>query len=129
MKKIISACLCAALLSLALASCRGVAEIPFDVSNFIPEAATVEELSAAHAIYEISGVTLQQTVEYYEVALAFVGSKQLMLNDTSEDFWDYTGTYGEKHVVRITMRATGDKVRVLVNYLDEMRQPQTSVAK
>jgi len=120
MKRKISLCLCAALL-FALASCRGVAERPFKVSDFIPEGATVTDQSAGHAVVELPGVTLQRAVQYYELALAFVGSQQIRLDDADENFWDYTGTYGEKHVVRITMRASEGTVRVLVNYLDEIR--------
>jgi len=121
MKRIIPLCLCAVLL-LTLASCRGVAERPFAVSDFIPHGATVTDQSAGHAVVELQGVTLEQVVEFYELRLAFVGSEQLRLNDADENFWDYTGTYGEKHVIKITIRATEATVRVLVNYLDEMRQ-------
>jgi len=121
MKRIIPLCLCAAML-FCLAACRGVAEKPFDEHYFIPHEAIVLEQSEAHVILEIPGVTLRQAVEYYELALAFVGSEQIRLNDTDEDFWDYTGTYGEKHVVRITMRVMEGKIRVLVNYLDELGQ-------
>jgi len=105
-----------------LASCRGVAERPFDVSDFVPHGATVTDRSAGHAVVELQGATLQQVVEFYELRLAFVNSQQIRLNDAEENFWDYTGIYGEKHVIKITIRATGDTVRVLINYLDEMRQ-------
>jgi len=122
MKKIVPLCLCAVLL-FALASCRGVAERPFNASDFISESATVVEQSAAHVILDFYGVTLKAVVDFYELRLAFVGSKQIRLDDTDEKFWDYTGTYGEKHVIKITMRVAEDRIRVMINYLDELGQP------
>ena len=124
MKKFIPLCLCAALL-VSLAACRDVVEKPFNVYDFIPATnatvtVTVEEQSEGHALLEIEGSTLQKVVEYYELALAFVHSEQIRLNDADENFWDYTGTYGEKHIVKIAARVNGDSIRVLVNYLDEM---------
>jgi len=122
MKRFVSLCLCA-MLFFALGACRGVAEKPFDVSDFIPGAASVIERSAGHAILEIPYAELQPVVEFYEVALAFVGSQQIKLDDTSEDFWAYTGTYGENHIIKIMIRASEKKVSILVNYLDEMGNP------
>jgi hypothetical protein len=120
MKKIIPLCLCAALL-LTLASCRGVAEKPFAEISFIPNHAIVKEESPGHVIMEAPAGTFAQTVQFYEMALLFVGAQQIRRDDTSEDYWFYSGSYGDDYVVNISIRDAADKVQILVGYLNEMQ--------
>jgi len=122
MKKIIPLCLCA-VLALGLAACRGVAEKPFDVNFFIPRGASVIEQMPGHTVLEIRNNPFELVVESYERALLLAGMQQVELDDTNDAFWTYTGTYEGNLTLKISIRDGDGKVRVLLDYFDEMRKP------
>lgn len=122
LKKILPLCLCAALL-FGLASCREVAEKPFQDINFIPDYADVKEETAGYILMEVQGYTLEQVIQFYELAILYAGSQQLARDDTQDGYWSYTGTYGEGRTLRITLRDTGEQIQILVGYLEEMQGP------
>ena len=126
MKKIASLCLLFALALFALAGCRGVAEKPFAVDDFIPGSASVKEQSPGHAVLELPATEenhaamFAQTVTFYQEAIAFVGARQVSLDDGSGAYWSYTGTYGEDgRALQISVRDAGTKIQVLVSFLGE----------
>lgn len=119
MKKLIPIALSVVLL-FALAGCRVAS---FDTANFIPPFATVVEQSPGHLVLEAQRrpTTFEQAVEFYELPLHFLGAQQVELDDTRDDFWSYTGTYGDGNTIRIIISTTGDFIRILVSFTDEMR--------
>jgi len=130
MKKIIPLCLCAVLM-LTLASCRGVAQQDLKNINFIPDIATIQEQTPGHIFMEAEGATLEQVIQYYELAILYAGARELARDDTQEGFWSYTGIYEERSThenrrLRITLRDMGEKITILVTYLDEMRVTESS---
>lgn len=122
MKKIVPLALCAVLM-LLLAACRGVAEKPFADVNFVPDYASIKDQSPGHVVLEVDSGTFDEVVQFYRMSLLYVGAQQISLDDTQEGFWMYAGTYGDNNVLNITVRDSGDKIQILVAFVNEMQAP------
>jgi len=117
--KIAVLCLCAALL-FGLASCRVIQPKDFPDVNFVPPFAEVLEETPSHILMEVSVIPMMQLIQFFELAILYSGSQEMSREDTQEDYWSYTGTYGDNRVLRITMRDAGEIVQIFVRFLDEL---------
>ena len=122
MKKIIPLCLCAVLL-FSLAACREINPRPINEIKFKPDFAQVIEESPGHLLLEAQGVTFGYVLEYYQMALLTVGAKQSRPEEKTENYWAYTGVYGDGRTVKVVVRDLGSKIQILVGYADEIQNP------